>query len=312
MFSPPAQKLLSQHYGDGKLEDLLNLPIRMSSPRSIKPLYASPEEFGPTVTDEFGVTWTTSDLDRGSPVGPALTEPDLSSYKMPDPADPYRFEHIGQWCQDNQNHFTVMWIGDLWERATFIRGMEDLLFDLAGNASFVQELLRSLSDYILQTMQILFDRFSFDAVGLSDDYGTQNGPLISPTDWKRIIKPCLAEIYSFARKHGRFVFHHSCGNVHSIIPDLIDIGMDILHPIQPETMDIFQLKREFGQDITLCGGLGTQQLLPHGTPQHISTEISRLKEEMGRNGGYILEPGITIQADIPLKNLLAMIEHART
>jgi uroporphyrinogen decarboxylase len=311
MFSPPAEKVLTQYYGRENLEEQLNLPIRMNAPRSIKPLYASPEQFGASIKDEFGVTWTTSDLDRGAPVGPPLVEPDLSGYTMPNPEAPFRFEGIEKWCEDNREHFTAIWIGDLWERATFVRGMENLLLDVVVNPKFVEELLRCLTDYILQTMQILFDRYIFDAVALSDDYGTQNGLLISPADWCRIIKPCVGDIYSFAKKNGRFVFHHSCGNVRSIIGEMIDIGLDILHPIQPEVMDIFELKREFGRDLTFCGGLGTQRLLPYGSCGQIREEISKLKEQMGVGGGYILEPGITTQADVPLENMLAMIEEAQ-
>ena len=93
---------------------------------------------------------------------------------------------------------------------------------------------------------------------------------------------------------------------------MIDVGLDILHPIQPEAMNISQLKKEFGHDLTFCGGLGTQKLLPYGTCQQIREEIVKLKYQIGRNGGYILEPGITIQADVPLKNLLAMIEQAQS
>ena len=135
--------------------------------------------------------------------------------------------------------------------------------------------------------------------------------LMSPADWRRIIKPCIADIYSFAKKHNHFIFHHSCGNIYPIIADLIDIGLDILHPVQPEAMDIFQLKREFGRDLTFSGGLNTQELLPNGTCEQIREEVRKLKEQMGRGGGYIFEPGITIQADVPLENLLAVIEEAR-
>ena len=311
MFSPPAREALAQHYGQTDLEALLNFPVRTCGCSSIKPLYANPANFGSTITDEFGVTWSTSTIDRGSPIGPALTEPDLSNYQMPNPGDAYRFQGMDEWCRENKDHFTAIWIGDLWERATFIRGMENILFDVALNTRFVEELLGALTDHILRTMQILFDRFTFDAVALSDDYGTQKALLISPTDWRRLIKPCLSRIFSFAKEHHRFIFLHSCGNIHSVIGDLIDVGLDILHPIQPEAMDVFQLKRQFGRDLTFCGGLNTQHLLPHGTTQQIRAEVKKLKSQMGRGGGYILEPGITIQADVPLENLLAMIEEAR-
>jgi uroporphyrinogen decarboxylase len=96
-----------------------------------------------------------------------------------------------------------------------------------------------------------------------------------------------------------------------IVGDLIDIGLDVLHPIQPEAMDIFHLKRQFGRHLTFCGGVRTQDLLPRGTPQQVRDEVRRLKDVMGAGGGYILEPGITLQADVPAENLVAMVEEAR-
>ncbi len=95
------------------------------------------------------------------------------------------------------------------------------------------------------------------------------------------------------------------------ITRLIDLGLDVLHPIQPEAMDVFELKRQFGGHLTFCGGVRTQDLLPRGTPQQVRDEVRRLKDFMGRDGGYILEPGITLQADVPLDNLLALVEEAR-
>ncbi|MFC1614178.1 uroporphyrinogen decarboxylase family protein [Gemmatimonadota bacterium] len=311
ILQPPARKKVEKYYETSEIEKELDFPIRMNKPTSIKPLYADPEIFGKTVKDEFGVIWSTNELDRGAPIGPALLAPDLSGYKFPDASAPYRFEGLVDWCENNKEHFTVIWIGDLWERATFMRSMEALLEDLILNPNFVEELLGSLTDYILLTMGILFSKCSFDAIAVSDDYGTQQSLLISPADWRKFIKPCLARIYAFAKKHNRLIFHHSCGNVTDIIGDMIDVGLDILHPIQPEAMDIINLKKEFGSDLTFCGGIGTQKLLPRGTVDEIQTDIRRLKDRMGNGGGYILEPGITVQGDVPLENLIAMINEAR-
>jgi uroporphyrinogen decarboxylase len=91
---------------------------------------------------------------------------------------------------------------------------------------------------------------------------------------------------------------------------MIDIGLDFLHPIQPETMDVYDLKREFGRHVTLWGGLRTQDLLPNGSPAQVRAEVRRLKREMGEGGGYVLEPGIIIQADVPLANMAALIDEA--
>ncbi len=158
MFSP----LPRQHYRTDDVEGHLDLPIRMTGPQTIKPLYASPREFGSTATDEFGVVWTTNEIDRGAPVGPCLKKPDLSGHTFPDPAAEYRF----------------------------------------------------------------------DGVALSDDYGMQKSLLISPADWRRFVKLHLAEIFGTARAAGRVVFLHSCGNIRAVVPDLIEIGLDVLHPIR--------------------------------------------------------------------------------
>jgi len=310
MFSPPIEEILRRHYRTSDLEKKLNFPIRMNAPCSIKPLYASPDQYGGTIEDEFGVVWSTSYIDRGSPVGPCLKEPSLSAYRFPDPSEEYRFEGLGEWCVKNSDHYRIMWVGDLWERATFMRGMQDLLMDLTLNPVFVEALLSGIRDYILGTIAILFERFDFEAVALSDDYGTQKDLIISPESWRKFVKPHLSEIYGKAKESGKAVFHHSCGNVASIIPDLLDIGLDILHPVQPEVLDIIFIKKEYGHALTFCGGLSTQKLLPHGSPDEVREEVKRLKREMGRGGGYILEPGITIQADVPLRNLLVMIEEA--
>lgn len=310
--SPVPQRKLEEYSGAASILDWMDLPVRFTSLKSIKPLYADPAIFGPYAKDEWGVVWSTNAIDRGSPDGHPLTKPDLTGYTFPDPAKhEYRLEDVATWCEANKDHYRIIFTGDLWERATFMRGMEGLLYDVVDNPEFVRSLLRGIADYVLAMMTQLLTRFEFEGIALSDDYGTQRGMLMSPTTWREFIKPVLAEVYSLAKKHNRVMFHHTCGHVTPIIPDLIEIGLDILHPIQPEAMDILQLKREFGRDLTFCGGVPTQDLMPYGTPDQVRAEVRRLKETMGKGGGFILEPGITLQADVPLENLLALIEEAR-
>lgn len=310
-FSPPAGRLAREHYGND-LEEILSLPIRMTGLKSIKPLYADPDEFGDTAIDEFRVVWSTNRIDRGSPVRPCLPEPDHSHYDFPDPTASYRFSGIEDWCAKQQGHYRIIWVGDLWERATFMRGMEDILVDVALNPEFVQSLLEHLTEYVLETVRILIATGDFEGIAVSDDYGTQHGMLMSPEHWRKFVKPCLSRIYELAKNHGLAVFHHSCGNIIPIVGDMIDMGLDILHPIQPEAMDILFLKREFGNYLTFCGGMPTQTILRSGTPAEVREEVKRLKQQMGKGGGYILEPGITIQADVPIDNIIAMIDEARS
>lgn len=309
-FAPPIAKGLREHYGVESIPDLLNLPMRMTGPISPKPMYADPAQYGPTVADEFGVVWSTTEIDRGAPHAYPLTAPDLSGYTFPDPTDPARFAGMAEWCVNNRQHYTGMRVGEMWERATFLRGMENLLYDLAEEPDFVEELLERQTEYILQTMEICVGQGEFDCFYISDDYGTQKSLLMSPACWRASIKPRIARIFAFAKAHGREMYLHSCGCVQEVIPDLIEIGLDFLHPIQPETMDIAWLKREYGKDITFCGGLRTQDLLPLGTPEEIRAEVRRLKRLMGAGGGYVMEPGITIQVDVPLENVVALVEEA--
>jgi uroporphyrinogen decarboxylase len=310
LFSPKVFKALSDYYKTNDLEEAICLPIRMNGPRSIKPLYADPDSYGPTIRDEFNVVWSTSDIDRGSPIGPCLNEPSLKKFKFPDPTVPYRFESLSDWCMQQRDNFRVLWIGDLWERATFMRGMEELLTDLYTEPDFVENLLESLADYILKTMDILFGCCEFEAIALSDDYGTQQSLIMNPVHWRKFVRPQLKKIYASAKRAGKTVFHHSCGNIVPIIPDMIDLGLDILHPIQPEAMDIFELKREFGKALTFCGGMPTQRVLPNGTPGEVRETALRIKTQMSSGGGYIFEPGITLLADVPFENILALIEAA--
>lgn len=308
--TPPARRAVEAWYG-APVEARLALPIRMTGLNSLKPLYADPRDFGSTARDEFGVVWSTNSQDRGAPVGPCLPDPSLAAYTFPDPRASYRFESLEAWCRAHERRYRIVWVGDLWERATFMRGMEALALDVAVNPRFVDALLQSLADYVRETMEVLFQRFDFEGVALSDDYATQKGMIISPGHWRALVKPHLRDLYGFAKQQGRTVFHHSCGNVTEIVPDLVDLGLDILHPVQPEAMDLTFLKREFGRELTLCGGVPTQTLLVHGTPVEVRREVRRLKEDLGRDGGYILEPGISVQADVPLPNLIALLEEAQ-
>ena len=309
MFSPPAEKRLKEHYGVEDLITALEMPMFLFGPND-KPLYADPAIYGETITDQFGVVWSTSTIDRGSPIGPPLKEADLSHYFFPSPDDPKRFAALGEDVVKRKDRFLVTVIGDLWERAGFMRGLGDLCMDVLENPKFVEELLEGIKQYVIRTLERLV-RHKPDGVFLSDDYGTQTGLIIGPQHWRRLVKPHLREIYHAAKRRNLVVMHHSCGHVTEIVPDLIEIGLDILHPIQPETMDIFSLKREFGADLTFCGGIGTQHLLPKGTPSEIRDAVRRTLDVMARGGGYILEPGITLQDDVPVENMAAMIEAAR-
>ena len=114
------------------------------------------------------------------------------------------------------------------------------------------------------------------------------------------------------RQAGKFLFVHSCGNIETIIPDLIAMGVQVLNPVQPECMDIRKVKREYGRDLCLWGGISTQQTLPYGKPEAVRREMAETLDFMRHGGGYILAPAQSIQADVPMENIEAVVEFART
>ena len=309
MFSPPAEERLKTHYGVDDVQTHLGMHLYIYGCAG-KPLYAHPDEFGPAITDEFGVVWATSAIDRGYPVGHPLERPALDAYHFPDPLAPSRWEDVRQASERHDHLFRLAVVGDLWERANFLRGLDALLADLHENPKFVHELLAAICEYDLTTLTGMA-QFGPDGVFVSDDYGCQDRLMMRPDDWRKFVSPHLGRILAAAKSYGLTTMLHTCGHVTEIIPDLIELGLDILHPIQPEAMDIFALKREFGRSITFCGGISTQRLLPFGTPQEIRTEVQGTISVMGKGGGYIAEPGITLQADIPTANLVALVETVR-
>lgn len=309
MFSPPAETTLGRHYGTDDLQGHLDCNVYLYAAVG-KPLYALPEDYGPRVTDEFGVVWTTSNLDRGCPVGRAVSGPTLEGYEFPDPLDTKRWEPVAAAAEKHPDQFHLAFIGDLWERAHFMRGIENLLLDLHTAPVFVHDLLDGICEYNLAMLEGML-RFRPDGVIISDDYGFQNRLMMSPQDWRTFVRPRLARMLDASKAQGLVTALHTCGNVTLIVPDLIEMGLDILHPIQPEAMDVFALKREFGRDITLWGGISTQQTLALGTPEEVRDEVNLKASVLGEGGGYILEPGITIQADVSLENMVALVETAR-
>jgi len=311
MWVPAIGAKLAAHFGTEALDEAVGNHIFIFGAHARKPLYADPAKYGPTITDDFGVVWETSARDRGHVLEYPLAEPDLDAIDWPDPHDPWRYDGVAERLAEGRGRmFVAASAGDLWERATFMRPLGALLMDLYERPAFVHELLDRIADFDLAVLARLLE-LPVDGVFLSDDYGNQRQLMMSPAHWREFVAPRLARILDFARGRGLATLLHSCGNVREIVPDLIALGLDVLHPIQPEAMDVFELKREFGRDLTLWGGISTQHTLPHGTPDEVRAEVRDKRARLGAGGGYILEPGITIQEDVPLANVLALIDAAR-
>ena len=161
--------------------------------------------------------------------------------------------------------------------------------------------------YNLKLIAIV-NEYPLDAVYFGDDWGQQRGTLMGPANWRTFIKPRLARMYEAARIGGKVVIQHSCGDISALFPDLIEIGLDCYQTFQPEIYDQAWFKREFGRDLSVWGGISTQQLLPRSTPDQIRAETSRVMRVMSAGGGYIAAPTHAVTHDIRYDQIMAMLD----
>jgi len=222
------------------------------------------------------------------------------------------FEDKLKWVRDNTDmYILVMIYGSHFEKANFLRGIEGFLSDLAGNKDYAKKLLDFIIHKNIVMLENILSYDQIDGILLGSDWGSQLDLLMSPTCWRELIRPGEQREYDLIKSTGKHVWIHSCGNIERIIPDLIEMGVDVLNPIQPEAMDIAKLKRDFGQKITFWGGISTQQTLPYGTPEQVRKETLSVRTMMSKGGGYITAPAQEIQTDVPIENLMALLEAAR-
>ena len=264
---------------------------------------------GDLYTDEFG-----TEIRRGSAMHverPALAEPSLKGYEFPDLTSDAHFKGFDSWLSSNRERFKIVQVGMMfWERTWLMRGMENILMDFHLHPGFVVELLEGLESVATALIDRLLKDYGdqIDAIGLDEDYGTEKSLLISPETWREFIKPGLARMYERIRAGGKAVYLHSCGHVQPLIPELVEIGANMLQPLQPEANDIFEIKREFGKDLCLMGGISTQKTLPFGTVDDVKREVEACLRHMTVGGGYVMAPAKPIMPGVPLENAQALID----
>jgi uroporphyrinogen decarboxylase len=263
-------------------------------------------------TDLYGTVWRT-DLRPHGLEEPALKEPSLDNLTLPDIED--CFEDAWEpWAraliEDNRDYFLVAGFGfGLFERSWTVRGFENAMMDMAAHPDFYDALIEALADHQMAIIEQLLT-LPVDGIMFSDDWGYQRGVLMGPERWRQILKPRLARLYDRVHESGKYVLTHCCGSIVDILPDLIEIGLDVYESVQPEAEGNapYILKRKFGDHLTFWGGLGSQSTIPFGTPETIRAEIDRLCREMGKGGGYILGPAKGFQPETPTENAAAVIE----
>ena len=207
--------------------------------------------------------------------------------------------------------------GHVFQAGQFLRGWSEFLLDLAGNPAMAEAIM----DRLVQEHTKAFDHYAetvykhVDIIEVCDDVGMQNTTWISPDTYRKLIKPYHQRLYQHIKqKTGALLLLHSCGSVSSLIPDFIEIGVDILNPVQytASKMDLATLKRDFGSDLCFWGGgVDTQKTLPFGTPEQVSDEVKRCIDTLAPGGGFVFATVHNITEGVPLENILAAFKTAK-
>ena len=318
-FEPPVDSLLSTRISHmDLLTGLGNDCVGMAAcPPDNRPTTVDKDG---TITNEWGMKFKPAGLYNEFceyPLSGARTAEDIESYPFFDPFAEGCFREAEKAMHKYSKDYAVF--GDLetaiFETSWYLVGLEKFLLDLVMEEPYLDPLLDKVMEINLETGKQLI-RMGADVLWAGDDFGSQRGMIMDPDLWRKVFKHRIRYMFEEFRKINPEIkiAWHSCGSIVEIIPDFIEIGLDILNPIQPQAkgMDPVFLKNEFGKDLVFFGGIDVQGLLPYGTPEKIKDEVKRICEILGKGGGYILAPAHNIQPDTPVENIMAMFDAVKS
>ena len=311
---PILQEKVNKHYGCNwweKTRQFMHAPFYVSTTREV-PI----EGRANYARDVFGSIWFMGQLPWHLEE-PVLPEPSFAGYSFPTIDDftaPLEEINLKQQAKEaNEKHpdlFRFINMGwGIFEQTWRICGFEETMCNIVAEEQFYAELVDKITDLYVQMVEYCAD-VEADAFLFGDDWGSQQGILMGPENWRKFIKPAWKRVYDKVHEQGKFAISHSCGNIHEIYPDLIEIGLDMHESAQPEPpgMNPFELKKKFGDKIGFWGTLGSQSIIPFGEPEQIKEHIRELKSKMGEGGGYILAPAKPFQPETPVENVIAVMD----
>jgi uroporphyrinogen decarboxylase len=273
---------------------------------------------GLTYTDEWGVTWRNHPYQTKFGQGcytemvghPLADDAAIAAYQPPDPTRPELYVEAERVIREFKDEYWIVGVTvtTIFETAWALRGYEQTLLDLALNPDLIDRLFDIPFHYHLTAAKKLVE-LGVDMIWTGDDIGAQHMMLIAPDTWRKHLKPRLAEFFAALKQINPAVklAYHSDGNIAPIIPDLIEIGLDVLNPIQPRSMDPAEIKQKYGDKLCFWGSIDEQYILPYGTPAEVEAEVITRLKTLGRHGGLILGPTHHVQLDTPLENFWAMV-----
>jgi len=273
---------------------------------------------GISYTDEWRIGWKNVEYETKFGKGryteivghPLADDKAIDSYQPPDPNRPELYVEAERVIKEYKDEYWIVGVTvtTVFETAWALRGYEKTLMDLVVNSAFVERLFDIPFNYHLTAAKKLVE-MGVDMIWIGDDVGAQNRMLISPDTWRRFLKPRMATFISTLRSINPDVkiAYHSDGNIYPIIPELIEIGLDVLNPIQPRSMDPEKVKKAYGDKLCFWGSIDEQYTLPFGTPAEVGKEVITRLKTLGKNGGLIIGPTHHVQLDTSLENFWAMV-----
>jgi uroporphyrinogen decarboxylase len=247
------------------------------------------------------------------PLKGIATAQELAHYRLPDPQAPGRFDVARDHSQRYGRDYALLGVIEctVFEMAWNLVGLEQFLADMALSKDYIEPLLDEVTDYSIGVGLELI-KLGADVMLTGDDLGMDIGPMMSLKMWRKYLQPRLKRVFDAykAAKPDIILAYHTCGSVLPFIDELVEIGMEVLNPIQVTArgMDPGKLKETYGGRLAFCGGIDQRQVLPTGKPADVEAEVRRRISEMGQGGGYVLAPTHDIQSDTPVENVLAVFE----
>ncbi len=305
-----------------ELERLLDEDMLLTSVGWVNGYYQDGYQDLESYRDEWGVTWKT--IEYHTPFGngkytepfghPLADDRSLEAFSPPDPVRPELYAAAATTLRDFKDEYWIVGVTPttIFECAWALRGLEQLLIDMVSRPDRANRVLDFPFRYHLAITQQLV-RMGVDMIWLGDDVGGQKSMLMSPAMWRTYLKPRMTELIASLRLIDPKIkiAYHTDGVVYPIIPDLIEIGIDVLNPIQPLAMDPARLKAEYGDRLCFWGSIDIQKTMPFGTPDDVRHEVLLRLQTIGRDGGLVIGPTHNLQLDTPMENFWALINTIR-
>jgi len=245
---------------------------------------------------------------------PLADAEDLSNYEFPDPSDSTRWQTANEIMKKYGEEYAMLGANatTLFEISWQLRGFKKFLRDLYINSKFANQLLDKLTDIRIE-MGLIMIEIGVDIMFLGDDVGMQTGMLLPPHIWKKHFKPRMQKIiYAYRSKKSDIIIdYHSDGDITAIVPDLIEIGVNVLNPVQPDCMDPVKIKNEYGDRLAIRGAISVQETMPFGSPEEVKSVVIERIKTLAPGGGFAIAPSHVIPPETPVENIVTLYKTAQ-